>query len=161
MVNAIQNLNITYFAFNSNISFYAAKSYSRQLLQNTFQIESILDGYSLEISMFKRSKDVDDGVISFKSNPRIQFVGELLEFDYSELSESESTVVFKGDLKILYDKKKKTFLGSIKKIDDTIILKANLSLSPSEFEFEKVLNCSKSFKSAKAINVAIMLKLKD
>lgn len=160
MVNAIQNSNITYFAFNSDISFYAAKSYSRQPLQNTFEIESILDGYSLEISMLKRHDNIDNNVIFFKPNPRIHFVGELLEFDYSELSESESTIVLKGDLKVLSKTTQKTFLGSIKKIDDTILLKANLSLSPSEFEFEKAINCQKSLHSTKAISVEIMLQLR-
>jgi hypothetical protein len=160
MVNAIQNSNPIYFAYASNISFYAAKSYTRQLLQNTFKIESVLDAYSLDISMFKTQKNVDDGVISFKSLPKIQFIGELLEFDYSELSENESTVVFKGDLRILCLKEEKTFLGSIKKINDVVYLRGNLLLDTSEFDFENVLSCNPSIYSSKTISVEFMLELK-
>jgi len=160
MIHSVRNLKFTYYAFDGDISFFASKPYSRQPLQNAFEIQSFIEGYTIQISLFKKTLKKDYGVIPINSTPRIQFIGELLEFDYSELSESESTVVFKGDLKILSDIKQKTFLGSIKKIDDTILLKANFSLNPSEFEFEKVLNCSTSFNSTKAINVEIMVQLR-
>ncbi|MEH6537242.1 MAG: hypothetical protein V7719_12665 [Psychroserpens sp.] len=161
MIKTIRNLKqITYCSFDGNISFFASKSFSRQPLQNKFEIRSFLEGYSIQMSLFKKNKDENKDVISLQSIPKIQFIGELLEFDYSELSESESTVVFKGDIKVLCTKKENTFLGSIKKINDTIFLKANFSLDTSEFEFEKVLNCSTLVNSAKAVSVEIMLQLK-
>lgn len=160
MINALKNQNIVYNTFDSDITFYASKSYSRQALKNTFEIESYIDGYSIEIAMFKKTETSENGVINFQSFPEIKFTGELLEFDYSELCENESTVVLKGDIKVLCEKKQKTFLGSIKKIDDTLFLNANISLDPSEFDFEKILPCSTSYKSAKAINVQLMLQLK-
>ncbi|GAA4946084.1 hypothetical protein GCM10023314_19210 [Algibacter agarivorans] len=160
MINALKNQNITYTAFDSDITFYASKSYSRQPLKNTFQIEASIDAYNIQIDMFKKTDKPEKGVINFQSFPEIQFRGELLEFDYSELYENESTVVLKGGIKVLCKKKQKTFLGSVKRIEDTIYLKANLSLNPYEFEFEKVLNCQKPLHSAKAISVEIMLHLK-
>lgn len=161
MINALKNQNFNYKASDSDITFYASKSYSRQPLKNTFATKAYIDDYIIQILMFKKIVKPENGVINFPSFPDIQFTGELLEFDYSELCENESTVVFKGELKVLCNKKQKTFLGSIKRIEDTIYLKANLSLDPSVFEFEKVLNCSTTFKSAKAINVEVLLKLKS
>ena len=160
MINALKNQNIAYNAFNSDITFYASKSYSRQPLKNTFKIESYISGYTFQIAMFKKTERPENGVINFQAFPEIKFTSEFLEFDYSELSEHESTVVLKGEIKVLCKKKQKTFLGSIKKIDNTVYLKANLSLDTSEFEFEKVLSCQKPLHSAKAISVEIMLQLK-
>ncbi|MEL0455884.1 hypothetical protein WJN01_06570 [Flavobacteriaceae bacterium SZ-1-7] len=160
MANAIKNQNPVYRAFEGDITFYMAKSYSRQPLKNKFEIESILEDYNLRISLFKKNEDLENGIIVFPAIPKIEFFGELLEFDYSELSESESTVIFKGDLKVLCNKKQKTFLGSIKKIDDTVFIKANLTLDTSEFDFEKVLNCPKTLSSAKTVSVEVSLQLK-
>ncbi len=161
MIRTVRNLKqSTYASFDGNISFFASKSFSRQLLENQFEIQSFLEGYSMRVSLFKKVAKEDDGIIYLQAAPKIQFIGELLEFDYSELSESESTVVFKGQLQVLCVKKENTFLGSIKKINDTIFLRANFSLDTSVFEFEKVLNCSGSVKSAKAVSVEINLQLK-
>lgn len=160
MVNAIKSTRRIYNAFDGDISFYASKSYSRQPLKNTFKIESFIESYNIQIALFKKKEHDEEGVIAFPAVPKIEFTGELLEFDYSELSESESTVIFKGDLKVLCDTKQQTFLGSIKKIDDTVFVTANLSLNTQDFEFEKALNCPKSLNAAKAIMVEVKLKLK-
>ena len=160
MINTIRNPKSTYYSFDCDISFFASKSFSRQPLQNAFEIQFIIEGYTIQIDLFKKNLKKDNRIIPINPLPRMQFMGGLLEFDYAKLSESESTVVFKGDLKILCDTKQKTFLGSIKKVDDTIIVKANFSLDASEFEFEKVLTCSTTFNSTKAINVEIMLQLR-
>lgn len=158
MTNALKNRTITYSAFGGDITFYVSKSYSRQLLKNTFEIDSSIDGYTIQIDLFKKTDRPENGVITFQSFPEIQFIGEFLDFDYSELSENESTLVLKGEIKVLCNKKQKTFLGSIKKIDNTVYLRANLSLDTSEFEFEKVLNCPKPLHSAKAVSVEIRLQ---
>jgi hypothetical protein len=161
MTSALKNRNIVYNAFGSDVTFYVSKSYSKQPLKNTFEIESYLDDCNLKIDMFKKANPTENGVINIQSFPRIQFTGELLEFDYSELCENESTLVLKGDIKVLGKKKTNTFLGSIKRIEDVIYLKANVSLNPSDFEFEKVLDDTTSFKTAKSINIGIYLQLKS
>jgi hypothetical protein len=160
MINAFQNQTIVFYAFDGDIIFYASKSFSKQPLNSKFEIVSSLYNYSIDISLHDKVEDEKNIINSFQNVPKVQFSGELLEFDFSELSESESTVIFKGDLRVLCNNKQKTFLGSIKKIDDIIYLKANLSIDVSEFEFEKVLNCKPVFNSAKAICVEIMLQLK-
>ena len=160
MVNALQHSNLIYFAFESDISFYAANSYSRQPLKNTFEIQCIINGYSLEISMYKKTEDLENGIINFNSAPTIQFNGAFLEFEYSDLSENESTLVIQGDLRVLCAKSQKTFLGSIKKIDDVVFLKANLILDTLEFEFDQALNCTNTCNSAKTVSVEIAMKLK-
>ncbi len=160
MMHEIQKQNATYFAFNSDITFYASKSYSRQPLKNSFEIQSYINNHDIQISLFKKHFKLDSGVIPMNARPRIEFTGELLEFDYSELSENESTVIIKGDMRVLCDKKQKTFIGSIKKIKDTVILKANILLDSSDFEFEKVLTCDTSFQNVKTISVEMLLELK-
>jgi hypothetical protein len=160
MINAFQNQTIVFYAFDGDIIFYASKSFSKQPLKNKFEIVSTLDNYFIDISLYNKIEEQEHVLTHFQTVPKIQFSGELFEFDFSELSESESTVIFKGDLRVLCTVKQKTFLGSIKKINDVVYLKANLSLDISEFEFEKVLNCNPLFKSAKTICVEIMLQLK-
>ncbi|MCF8274410.1 MAG: hypothetical protein K9I95_11315 [Flavobacteriaceae bacterium] len=160
MINAFQNQTIVFYAFDGDIIFYASKSFSKQVLKNKFEIVSTLDNYSINIALYNKIEEQANVLSPFQTVPKIQFNGELLEFDFSELSENESTVVFKGDLRVLCNNKQQTFLGSIKKINEVVYVKANLSLDISEFEFEKVLNCNHLFKSAKTICVEIMLQLK-
>ena len=141
------------------LNFYATKSYSKRHLNDEFDIESILNGYNIDISLFKKKYNNENGLIHINFAPQIQFKGTLIEFDFTHLSENESTVILSGILNVLGNKKQKSFLGNIKKVENMIYISSNFILDIEEYNFEKVFNCT-SLNASKSIRIELALKLK-
>ena len=159
MVNAIKNPNLVYRTSSGDIIFYATKSYSRLPLNDEFDIETTLIDYDIDILLYKKQYQNEKGLINANFTPQIKFNGTLLEFDFNHLSENESTVILSGILNVLGSKKKKSFLGNIKKIENTIYISSNFILDIEEYNFEKVFKC-KTLNTSKSIRIELSLPLK-
>jgi hypothetical protein len=144
---------------NGELSFYAVKSYSKHALNSEFDIETNLEGYNIDISLFKKRYNNEKGLIHANFAPQIKFYGTLIEFDFEHLSEKESTVILSGVLTILGFKKQKSFLGNIKRIDNMIYISSNFILEIEEYSFEKVFHCT-SLNTSKSIRIELELQLK-
>lgn len=158
MINRINYYPKNYYTSDGEINFYAAKLYSKHALKSEFDIQTTLNDYSLKISLFKKNPNRKEGVIHANFAPLIQFNGNLLEFDFKNLSKNESTVILSGHLKILGIKKQKSFVGKIKRIDKTIYLNSNFILNIEEFNFDEVFKCIE-LNTTKRIRIEIVLQL--
>lgn len=144
---------------DGHLNFFATKSYSKRALNDEFDIESNLNGYNISIYLTKKKYYNENGLIQMNFSPQIQFNGSLIEFDFENLSKNESTVILSGTLNILGNKKQKSFLGNIKQVENTIYISSNFILDISEYNFDKVFNCS-SINSSKSIRIELALQLK-
>jgi hypothetical protein len=158
MTNRLKQDKKDFFTSEGEINFYASKSHSKHALKNEFEIQTTLEAYNIDISLYRKNLNNDKGVIQAQFAPHIQFTGNLLEFDFMDLSPNESTVILHGTLKILNNKKQKTFLGTIKKIGNTIYLNSNFILDISEFNFDKIFHCT-VLNDAKRIRIELEIQL--
>ncbi len=159
MINKINYYPKNFYTSNGEINFYASKSHGKQALSTEFDIQTTLNTYSLDISLFKKNPNKEKGLIHANFAPRVQFIGDLIEFDFMDLSENESTVILSGNLKIMGIKKQKSFIGNIKRVDNAIYLNSNFIINIEEFNFDKLFKCTE-LNTAKSIRIELVLQLK-
>ncbi len=118
---------------------------------------ALMKGFRFKNSLME--EHFNENYIESETYPKAIFKGKLLDFDYSRLSENETTVFVDGKIELREKEKHLKTPLSVKKSGDVIIIQGSFILTPADFNIE--IPSIVRNKIAKEINVALTFNLKQ
>jgi len=78
----------------------------------------------------------NENYIESETYPKAKFRGKLLDFDYSNLSENNTSVVVEGKIELRGKEKSIRTTLNVKKSDGSIIMQGSFKVTPADFDIE-------------------------
>ncbi|MGC1471119.1 MAG: YceI family protein [Psychroserpens sp.] len=152
---------------NGKVTFEASEALFEPVKATNKSVTAILNTETNEMAAlalmksfrFKNSlmeEHFNENYIESETYPKAIFKGNLIDFDFSDLTESESEVAINGHIELRGKKKQISTIAKIHKVNDFVIIKGSFMVSPDDFDIE-IPSIVKS-KIAEAITVSIDFK---
>ena len=116
---------------------------------------ALMKGFRFKNSLME--EHFNENYIESETYPKAKFIGRLLDFNYSNLSDSDTSVIVDGKIVLRGKEKQIRTTLNTKKSNGSIILQGSFKVTPADFDIEIPSIVRK--KIANEINVILDFKL--